>query len=68
MRPNGFNFYIADGGGVIAQYDLPAAYNVDKLTYDQERRLQVGNSFHTTFRFLLMVRRCSFLPVTVNID
>ena len=44
MRPNGFNFYIADGGGVIAQYDLPAAYNVDKLTYDQERRLQVGNS------------------------
>tara|TARA_Y100000004_G_scaffold196126_1_gene265153 strand:+ start:11712 stop:28643 length:16932 start_codon:yes stop_codon:yes gene_type:complete len=44
MRPNGFNFYIADGSGVIAQYDLPAAYNVDKLTYDQERRLQVGNS------------------------
>lgn len=44
MRPNGFNFYIADSSGVIAQYDLPAAYNVDRLSYNQERRLQVGNS------------------------
>ena len=31
MRPNGFNFYIADGGGVIAQYDLPAAYNLPMI-------------------------------------
>jgi len=44
MRPNGFNFYIADSNGIIAQYDLPGAFNVDRLSYNFERRLYVGNS------------------------
>lgn len=43
FRPNGYNFYVADASGIIAQYDLPGAYNVDKLTYDANRNLYVGN-------------------------
>ena len=42
FRPNGLNFYVADGGtGTIVQYTLPGAFALDQLSYDSSKNLQI---------------------------